>query len=161
MSDSDLPDKQPVGAPRTYNRKMILLYLLEEMSKGTRCLERIIEEDVGMPNITAVYDWIGKDTDESKELSHIFSRAQELWCRAQIRKTIEIADDETRDYYTDLKGERKSDNTAVGRDRNRIMARQWAMAKLAPKIFGDKVQTEHSGEIAIVPVLNYKPKSVE
>ena len=133
------------GAPRKYDRMSVMIDLLGEMAKGDKCLEAIIEGDNKYPHITKIYEWINAGTEEANTLRSIFTHAQELWCRAQLRKTIEIADDESRDYYFDEKGIRRSDNTAVHRDRNRILARHWAMAKLAPKVFGDKVTQEVTG----------------
>lgn len=134
-----------MGVPRKYNRKEVLLSLLDDMAKGDRCLEAILEGSPKYPAVSKLYEWVAQETEEGRELREIFTRAQELWCRAQLRKTIEIADDESRDYYVDEKGIRRSDNTAVNRDRNRILARHWAMAKLAPKVFGEKIQQEVSG----------------
>lgn len=142
------------GPPFKYDRKAIMLELLSEMSKGDRCMEAIVEQAKHFPGLTTIWEW----KDEDPELADILLRAQELWCRAQMRKTIEIADDQSRDIlevqesYVNKKGELKtyikttSDNTAVNRDRLRIGARQWAMARLAPKIFGDKLQQEIAGK---------------
>lgn len=153
------------GRPRVYNRLAVMNRLLHEMSKGDRCLEAIIEQDEGMPEITAIYNWISGDTEESLGLSNIFSRAQELWARAQLRKTIEIADDQSRDVVLDAKGVPRSDNTAVNRDRLRVMSRQWAMAKLAPKIFGEKIENQITGKdgggLQVVINVNTKQKQIE
>lgn len=67
---------------------------------------------------------------------------------------VQIAKNETRDYQTvtifDGKGNvRKtyvqSDNTAVNRDRLKVDTMRWLMAKLAPKVYGEKVIQEITG----------------
>ena len=153
------------GRPKEYNRKEALERFRAEMAKGTRNMEQICQ-DPGMPCPESIYLWVQEDD----ELFKIFMRAQELWCLAQREIIIKIADDESRDYYEiehtrtlkdgsqQISKQKQSDNTAVNRDRLRVMARQWAMAKLAPKLFGDKVTTEHTGKDGepLIPVLNIK-----
>lgn len=149
------------GAPREYDRLEILGRLREEMAKGTRNMEQICEDE-GMPTPESIYLWIQDD----EQLFKIFMRAQELWCFAQRDIMIQIADDQSRDQqpYKKTYGETveegtKSDNTAVNRDRLRVMARQWAMAKLAPKHFGERLEQIHSGEVSIVPSINIGAKT--
>lgn len=149
----------PGGAPRKYDRKQVFLEILFHMSKGDRCLEKILEDEPDkFPCPQDYWDWQRADTDEARELSDISLRAQELWCRAQTRKMMEISDDDSKDVmeveesFIKDNGEvvrrirKTSDNTAVNRARLRVQARQWAMAKLAPKVFGDKQQLEHTGK---------------
>lgn len=149
-------DKKPRGAPRKYNRKKVLEYIAIEMAKGNRCLEDICTDE-GMPASENIYLWVLEDTDEGRDLFSIFSRAQQLWCWAQNDRIIKICDDDSRDILEDVKHvekedgtiaeyiTRKSDNTAVNRDKLRITTRQWAMTKLASKHFGEKVTQEMTG----------------
>ena len=159
--------KHPGGAPRTYDRLAVLGRIKDELAKGDRNLHDICQDE-GMPHEGVVYVWVSEDTDEGRKLHDIFMRGQELWCIAQRDIMIRICDDESRDVletttsFTDSKGnvtekaERRSDNTAVNRDRLRVMARQWAMAKLAPKHFGDKQSVELTGKDGkdLIPQLN-------
>lgn len=135
----------PAGRPQAYDRKAVLNYISTEMAKGTRSLEDICKDDA-MPCVESIYLWVTEDTEEGRELFKIFTHAQGLWCWAQKEQIMKICDDESRDYYVDDKGIRRSDNTAVNRDRLRVQTRQWAMNKLLSKIFGDKVTQEHTGE---------------
>lgn len=153
------------GRPRKYSRIPVMNRILEAMAKGDRCLEDILEQEEGLPDSVTIYEWIGEDTEEAHHIASIFSRAQELWCRAQLRKTLEIADDQTRDVVLDAKGIPRSDNTAVNRDRLRVGARQWAMAKLAPKIFGEKIEQQLTGKdgagLTVMINVNTKQKQIE
>lgn len=146
-----------VGAPFKYNRKEILNRVKVEMAKGTRNLDTICEDE-GMPCVESIYLWITEETKEAEELFKIFTHAQELWCWAQKEIIIKIADDDSRDILEDVRHiekedgsiqelvTRKSDNTAVNRDKLRVTTRQWAMNKLAAKHFGDKVTQEITGQ---------------
>lgn len=144
------------GRPRKYNRKDVLNRIAYEMAKGTRSLHSICSDE-GMPEVQNIYLWILEETEEGKELFDIFTRAQQLWCWAQKDIQIQICDDDSRDILEDVRHieredgtiqelvTRKSDNTAVNRDKLRVTTRQWAMTKLAAKYFGDKVTQEHTG----------------
>ena len=88
---------------------------------------------------------------------------------------VEIAQDSSRDIletetsYTDSKGnvtektERRSDNTAVNRDRLRVDTLKWLMCKLRPSVYGDKTLTELTGKDGkdLVPVLNITIKKAD
>lgn len=164
----------PGGAPRKYNRKKILVRLMNEMAKGERDLNSICLDD-GMPDDATIYLWVSENTDEGRELYEIFIRAQQLWCWAQKAKCIQIADDDSKDVlettesYIDKKGNvttverRTSDNTPVNRAKLRVAARQWAMAKLTPKIFGEKVEQQITGKDGerFQITVNVRPKVLE
>lgn len=149
---TDTKPKHPGGAPRQFDRKAVLMRLCEFMARGDRPLDKICEEEEGFPTSEQIYLWVTKD----EELYRIFTHAQELWCWAQRERIIQIADDQSRDISPDG----KSDNTAVNRDKLRVAARQWAMAKLAPKLFGDKISQEITGAngTPLIPELNINIK---
>lgn len=156
MSKKEKKTYAKVGAPFRYDRKEILNRVLIEMAKGTRNLDAICEDE-GMPCVESIYLWISEDTKEADELFKTFSKAQELWCWAQKDIIVKISDDQSRDVIEDVIHKenedgsvtefvkRKSDNTAVNRDKLRVETRKWAMNCLARKHFGDKVTQEHTG----------------
>lgn len=177
---SSEPIERPVGgAPRIYNRITVLERIRDELARGDRTMDQICQ-DPGMPDRASVYLWVSEGTEESQRLYDILKRGQELWCLAQQDQIIKIADDQSRDimetdYMTrggEVRRVRTSDNTAVNRDRLRVMARQWAMAKLAPKVFGDRAAVEVTGangaplmpaisiNIASAPVVGISPLPV-
>lgn len=161
--------KSKAGAPRKYNRIEVLNRISHEMAKGDRSLVQICQDE-GMPEYQNIYLWILEPTEEGRQLFDIFARAQQLWCWAQNDRIITIADDESRDVIEDVMHKenedgsitefvkKKSDNTAVQRDKLRIGARQWAMTKLAAKHFGDKIQQEVTGAEGkdLIPTINIK-----
>lgn len=142
-----------------------MLRLQEEMATG-RTLVEICDSSNEFPDPATIYLWI-----EDPELYEIFWRAQEKWCLAQNDIIQKIADDDSRDILTvedtvitksghAIKTKKvTSDNTPVNRARVRILARQWAMAKLAPKIFGERQAIEHSGTINVQPTIELSLKA--
>jgi len=87
--------------------------------------------------------WVWKR--QRKEFLDLYTRARIDQMDAWAADLLHIADDESRDYYVDNKGERHSDNTSVNRDRLRADTRKWLMARIAATQYGDKVTTEHTG----------------
>ena len=82
-----------------------------------------------------------------------YARAKESQAHFMADETIGIADDSSRDTKI-IKGKDGKDieveNTEwVNRSRLRIDTRKWLAGKLLPKKYGDKIQTEHSGDVTI------------
>lgn len=166
----------PAGRPFKYDRKKTLLEIETLMTEGrpgglpTAC--RAIDPKL---NPGMIYAWVLEEEREGKstELNEILTRAQRAWCYMQAWEQIDISDDESRDVRTIKKSyqkrdgtvitveEEQSDNTAVNRDRLRVNARQWAMAKLHKKLFGEKVEQEITGPngSALNVVVNVVPKA--
>ena len=62
----------------------------------------------------------------------------EIWAE----EMIEFADDASRDYTTDKHGNRVFNSENVHRARLRIDARKWQMARLNPRLWGDRQQVD-------------------
>ena len=82
---------------------------------------------------------------ENKDFLHQYAYAKESGVEAKLDGASERSIDESRDYYIDSKGERRSDNTACQRDKLIIDLIKWEASKLFPKQYGDKVAQEISG----------------
>ena len=67
-----------------------------------------------------------------------YTHAREDQQHAFADEILRRSKDESRDYYVDDKGVRRSDNTSVMRDRLIVDSMKFLMAKLAPNIYGDK-----------------------
>lgn len=88
-------------------------------------LNSIVKQD-DMPAYGTVMVWLDKDLDGAQEK---YARARAIQADKLAEATIDIADGE---------GD-------VQRDRLRVDARKWFASKVAPKKYGDKVQTEVTG----------------
>lgn len=86
---------------------------------------RTICASEGMPSERSVYNWL--TTDDA--FLQRYTRAREQQADLYADEIIEIADTE------------EDSNRA----RVRIDARKWKAARMSPKKYGDKVQTEHTG----------------
>ena len=89
------------------------------------------------PNSETFYKWLDSSEDKAKR----YARAAEKRADAIFEEIKEIADHSEEDH-TPFTG-----SNVIQRDRLKIDARKWMLAKMNPKKYGDKTQTELSGEV--------------
>ena len=65
-----------------------------------------------------------------------------------VDEIIEIADDSSQDNIINKQGQIICNNESINRARLRIDTRKWIASKLAPKIYGDKIDNTHSINIS-------------
>lgn len=99
-----------------------------------------VEENAGY---TTVMRWL-RDFEEFRNRYVCAREAQADFLAEEI---VQIADDGQNDTYTDDEGRVRTDQDVIARSRLRVDARKWYASKLAPKKYGDKVETTHTGEI--------------
>lgn len=110
-----------------------------------------ILDDLGKPiNPSTFYRWLQRD----EELRNRYARARADQAQVMADEIAHIADNtELGEVITD-----KGDKVEIRRGdmiehrKLRIESRKWLAAKLLPKVYGDKIQQEHSGEIKTVIV---------
>ena len=128
------PAKKPVGAPTTYN-KHIAFVICTRIAEGESLRE--IVKDAGMPDRSAVYDWLLRHP----EFADQYARAREEQADTNADEILDIAD-EMPPEYTDKDGRTFLDQTYIAWQKNRIEARKWTAMKLKPKKYGDRVAME-------------------
>lgn len=118
--------------------------ILLEIMKG-RSLTAILktEERGDLPSKVTFFEWLKED----EELTNQYARATEVRADIIFDDILAIADENTNDTSINENGIEVVNNDVIQRSRLRIDARKWVLSKLNPKKFGDKIQTEHSGEI--------------
>lgn len=78
-----------------------------------------------------------------------YDSARELQAESWLDDIVDIADDSSRDDYTDEKGQLKTNHGVVNRSRLMVDTRKWGMGALNRKRFGDFKHVENSGSIAV------------
>jgi hypothetical protein len=73
----------------------------------------------------------------------LYARAREIGMESMGDDMLEIADDDT----LDLDEDGRPNSASVQRSRLQVDARRFLMAKLAPKVYGDRVEHQHSGNV--------------
>ena len=129
------------GRPSTYSPRTadaICTHLIEGRSLRSICAEK------GYPAESTVSRWLRDYPDFRTHYAH----AREMQADRYAAEIIELADAEreTRKHVYRADGTKEvTVADAVERTRLQIDARKWYASKLAPKKYGDKVQTEISG----------------
>jgi hypothetical protein len=148
------PTKKPaakrVGAPSLYTPALALA-ICDHIAN---CVPlRAIAAMEGMPTVATVMNWLADDN--KPEFLEQYARAREAQADRMAEDILAIADEECTMVRTDKHGSKDDDGeghtevvfdaTAVARNRLRVDARKWLASKMAPKKYGDKLQTELTG----------------
>jgi len=141
--------KKGRGRPTDYTED--LGNLICDLLADGKTLTEICKDD-DMPHRVTVLRWCRKYPDF--RIAYASARQDQQHIFGDI--IIERSKDESRDYYVDDKGVRRSDNTAVQRDRLFCDNLKFLMARLASDTYGDKVRQEITGKDGekFEPVLN-------
>jgi hypothetical protein len=100
---------------------------------------RSICRDEHMPDERAVRDWV---VNNHHGFSTQYTHDRDLGLDSMGEEVIEIADDSSRDTYTDDEGVERTDHDHINRSRLRVDARKWYLSKLAPKRYGERTTIE-------------------
>jgi hypothetical protein len=131
------------AAPRKRGRPTIYTPALaeqicREIASGKSLREVCAPER--MPDESTVRAWA---VDNHEGFYPQYARACEIRAQRWAEDIVEIADDSTNDYVERLKSDGGKevvfDGEHVQRSRTRIEARKWMVARMLPKVFGNKV----------------------
>lgn len=128
----------PAGRPTDYSEELVAS-ICARISSGESL--RSICRDPEMPSAASVFLWLSK----YKQFSEQYAKATEERAEALFDEMFEIADDSQNDTYVDENGNTRTNSEVVARSRLRVDVRKWALSKMIPKKYGDKIQAEHTG----------------
>lgn len=147
--------KEQPGRPSKFTQELAdkICEMISTSNKGLRTICK--ELDI---STMTVLRWL--DDEDKKSFCLQYARAKEEQAEHLAEEIISIADDSSRDTKI-IKGKDGSDieveNTEwTNRSKLRVEARKWIASKLKPKKYGDKVQTELSGEVKIQQITGMK-----
>ena len=111
-----------------------------------------IVRDPLMPSRMTVYRWLQSD----EQFREQYARARDAQADHFAEEIVDIADAEPSLIFKNVDGVDVAsvDSTAVNLLRLRIDARKWYASKVAPKKYGDKIETTHRGDVS-VSLVNY------
>ncbi len=130
------------GRPTTFSQETANKILVRVMAGESL---RSICRDEAMPARSTVHLWLASRADFSDQ----YARACDVRADEVFDEMFEIADDATNDWM-ERKGEDDAcgwqvNGDAVQRSRLRIDTRKWALARMNPKKYGDKITNEVVG----------------
>ena len=106
-----------------------------------------------MPSRRKFYDWIRDDEDMRER----YARACEIRADAIFEEIFDIADDGTNDFssYEIAPGVEveKVNMDHIQRSRLRVDARKWALGKMNPKKYGDKLDVTSGNKALSLPAI--------
>lgn len=136
----------------TYTPEQIAAHkatICERIANG-ESLRQILETE-GLPASSTVFTWLSEDGTFSEQ----YARAREAQADAVFDDILSIADDGRNDW---MKRKNRDDQAigwvengeAIRRSQLRIEARKWMAGKLKPKKYGDKLDLNLSGSVAMM-----------
>ncbi|MGD0465323.1 MAG: hypothetical protein ABSA84_01315 [Gammaproteobacteria bacterium] len=130
------------GRPTNYTLAIVneICTAIASSSKG---IGRLCKDNSGWPNQDTIFTWLKIHSDFSEQ----YARAKRLQIEVLVDEIIEIADDSSQDSIINKQGQIICNNAKINRARLRIDTRKWIASKLAPKIYGDKIDNTHSLDI--------------
>lgn len=120
---------RPRGRPSEFSPQTANT-ICERLADG-ESLRTICAED-GMPDRSTVRRWLSQNEEFRGQYAHAREEQADVYAERIVDEAHTATD------------------AAIGR--LRMDALKWAASKLAPKRYGDKVQTEHSGEVSIASI---------
>ena len=172
--------KGKVAAPRRYDRAEVSAHVCSELKSG-RSLESICK-DPGMPTVATFLEWVkadpaglAKDYAHAREIGYALLADEIIQLSDKTHEwvTIQELDPDGRPMFDD-KGEPRLKKVlmplsadVIAHKRVQIDTRKWMLSKMLPKVYGDKVTTEHSGvdggpiAIAAVDLKNLSDEELE
>lgn len=132
------------------DKKNILNVVCSQMCEG-KSLRKICREDDTLPAASTILGWVAED----KLFAEQYTRAVEFRTDFLFEEILEIADDSSNDEITNDLGQVKENKEFVNRSRLRVDARKWALSKMLPKKYGEKIDMTSDGkQIAPTFVVN-------
>lgn len=128
--------RKPTGRPSTYT-PAIGEYIAARLADG-ETLSQICKTP-GLPSRQCVHQWRMRNP----AFADLYARAREIGMESMADDVLAISDDDSGDLLSD--GSPNSAN--VQRSRLMVDTRKFLMAKLAPKVYGDKVEHNVSGTV--------------
>lgn len=102
---------------------------------------------------TDFFRWLREDENKGKQ----YARATEERAELIFEDIFDIADDSSNDFI-EVDNIQKVNSEHIQRSRLRVDARKWALSKMMPKKYGDKLDITSDGEKlkSDIPAINLK-----
>ena len=129
--------RKKMGRPTIYSEEMAkrLCLAIATSSDGIR---KICKNDPSLPAMPTIYKWLAEGNQDFIEQ---YARARALQAQILFDEIIEIADTPQQGVIVTMKGKKRETRTGdmVERARLRLDARKWALSKLLPRKYGERL----------------------
>lgn len=107
------------------------------ISSSTCGIRKLCAKNPHWPDRSTIYRWTW---EYPKEFGDHYAHAKARQVEWLVEEALEIAYDGSHDTYIDERGNDRCDHEWLGRSRLKIDTIKWLACKLAPKIYGDKLE---------------------
>lgn len=126
----------------------VIAAILTRVAEGESV--RSIARDPEMPAMSTIFKYLAQDTAFAEQ----YARACEMRADAKFEEMFEIADDGSNDWMEKSYGENSPpgwqlNGEHVQRSRLRVDTLKWALARMNPKKYGDKLDLNHGGTVGL------------
>lgn len=141
----------PPGRPSSYSQEIAERICLE-LSTNVEGLESICNRINDFPDARTVYLWRLRYED----FFQMYARARQAQVQLLADQIAQIADTTEPGEIVTIKadGEERKIADMIEHRKLKIEARKWLAMKLLPRIYGDKLDLNHGGEVAIKRVVS-------
>lgn len=94
-----------------------------------------------------VLDW--KNDPANAAFAGQYARARETGYLLLADEIIDISDDGQNDSYVDEDGQPRTNVDVIARSKLRVDSRKWMLSKMLPKVYGDKLDLNHAGDLTV------------
>lgn len=126
--------KHPGGRPTEYTIEWAKI-ICDAISSSSKGIMQLCRENKDWPDQDTFYKW----KIRHPEFADLYYKAKKAQMDYLSEEMLEIADDTSKDYKKNKNGDIVGNNELVNRSRLKIDTRKWLMAKLLPRVYGDKV----------------------
>lgn len=134
--------KAPPAKAKSQSRAEVAAEICERLAMGDSLRKACAAN--GGPDPATILRWA-----ESEPFAQQYAQARARGYQMLADEIIEISDDSAGDVVTDEDGNARTDAERVARSKLRVDSRKWMLSKMLPKIYGDKIEANLTGEIGI------------
>lgn len=122
--------------------------ILEGLASGLS-LRQITKKNKKLPKPSTIVEWT--QHEDKKDFAEQYRSAREIGWEVRADDILDVPDDTVVVYYDEL-GNKRIDSGSVQLGKLKSFNLMWALSKLLPKKYGDKVEPEKpKGETIIKP----------
>lgn len=126
----------PGGRPSDYTIELAE-EICEQVGNCSLGLKQLCEKNPHWPHEKTIRRWIRTNA----EFCSVYAQAKLQRADYMAEEILEIADNAVNDFMEDKDGNKRFDGEHVQRSRLRIDTRKWLACKFAPKVYGEKQDT--------------------
>ena len=125
--------------------KIVMLGILE--GNSLRGIFKEQKDNDKLPSRKTFNEWLAEDTG----LSARYASCARVREEDMFEECIEIADSRQNDTYKDKEGNVRIDHDVINRDKLRIDTRKYALSKMRPEKYGDRIINENTNKNTEIP----------